>query len=90
MSAYLSCIFCNQPPDQVDYLFLSCVIAFQVCEHFFLWIGISLPSPSSIQHLFVLFLDARPNLVIKGAWTLLWHNMIWNLWVLSNGAIFKH
>lgn len=55
----------------------------------FSWIGISAPMPATIKDHFVQFRCLGRKKKGKRLWMVIWHSVVWNLWIVRNNCIFN-
>ncbi|GAU11500.1 hypothetical protein TSUD_344900 [Trifolium subterraneum] len=83
------CILCGMSIESVDHLFLICDLSSSAWYSIFRWLGIQAVLPRGVIWFFDFFLDIGVGRRGHIGWLLIWHAVIWFIWISWNGLIFS-
>jgi hypothetical protein len=89
IEAGIHCCWCDSIPESAKHLFVHCNFAHRVWYAIFKWLGVVIVMPPNIMTLFDYFCDLVHNKKKKSGFRLVWHTVVWSIWIARNNAIFN-
>jgi hypothetical protein len=84
------CVWCGDIRESSNHLFLHCKTAFIVWYEIFKWLGVVIVMPPNLFHLFDVLSVAAKSKKAKKGFRLVWHSVIWSIWLARNNHIFNN
>jgi hypothetical protein len=89
LEAGSNCVWCVANSESATHLFVHCDFVHRVWYEVFKWLGVEIVMPPSIMTLFDCFCETVRNKKKKRGFRLVWHTMVWSIWIARNNVVFN-
>ncbi|MCH79402.1 LINE-1 reverse transcriptase like [Trifolium medium] len=83
------CVWCGDIRESSLHLFLHCKVALVVWYAIFKWLGVVIVIPPNLFFLFDCLCESALTKKSKKGFALVWHSVIWSIWLARNNHIFN-
>jgi hypothetical protein len=86
-----NCVWCDGGGESSSsHLFLHCNVALKVWYAIFNWLGVVIVMPPNLFILFECLSETASSKKGKNCFRLVWHSVIWVIWLARNNVIFNN
>lgn len=83
------CTFCGNPGESLDHLLVSCQLSWQLWCTFSCELRNPIVIPGTLRQMYDIWMHQRMIRPRKRYWMLTFFAIVWSLWMLRNGILFK-